>query len=261
MEQIIIGALIILAGAAYAIYMWRKTGKRAMEMRYMRTAEIKDICELVDDLMATDPSYRHYVELKGNVQPKEPLTAPYSGRSVAYYEAACSSVCQEERVIRDSKGNTQRRMVKTEQVISNEKSATPFCLRDSSCDIAVTVDAGSFGNDMDLQSSCDRFESSNSAWSRSNSFRFSPMGGRTQFLGYRLTESSLALNQQVYVLGELYKMGEEYFIGRSTKQNKPSKLSYKSEEQILRETKNQRTMAVVIGIIALAVGLFVIFSR
>lgn len=258
--QIIIGIGLIIAGMAYGIYMFKKNGNKSVEMQYMQTTSIADAADIVDAMTDADPNYHHYVEIKGTLQSEDSVVAPFIEKAVAYYENKCYAVNEEKRTMCDSNGNTTTRMVKVENEITSEKSSVPMYITDNSSDIKVYIDIESFGSDKDLQSGCDRFEPKNSTWLQYNINRYSWGNyGGAQLLGYRLKESVLYNNQPVYVLGELYKHGDRMCIGKSVVAKKPSMFSYKSEDQLVSDTKREKVMSLVFGGGAAAVGLVMVF--
>lgn len=260
METVIIAIVLIAGGIAYAAYMFNKSGKAVLEIQYMQTTPIVDAMELIDSMTESDPNYHHYVELKGVLQSEEPVEAPFTERRVAYYKNRCYSVNEETRTERDSNGNTRTRVVKTENEISNENSSTPVFLTDSSCDTRVYIDLPSFGSDADYQSGCDRFEPENSVWLQRNYSRYQWSHSGARFLGYRLKEEVLNANQPVYVLGEMYRNGDRLYIGKSVVAKKPSKFSYKSEDQLVNDTKNKKIMSLVLGGGAVLIGIILLIT-
>lgn len=211
-------------------------------------------------MTVADPNYRYYVELKGTIQSEERVIAPFTEREVAYYRNRCYSVNEETETVRDANGNTRTRVAKAEHEIANEKSQVAVFLKDQSCDTPVYIDIESFGGDVDLQTGCDRFEPQNSIWMQShmNMFhRWAPFGG-SRFLGYRLKEEVLYNNQPIYALGELYRNGDRVYIGKSVISKKPSKLSYKSEDQLISDTKKAKMLSMVIGGGAAVIGLVLV---
>lgn len=258
---LVIGIVLIVAGASLGIFFFIRHGKRATEMRYMQTSTIQEASEIIDDMAGVDLSYRHYVELKGVVQSEQPVTAPFSERPVAYYQNRLSSVRQESHVVTDDKGNRRTVTNKVESLLSNESSPTEVYITDLSGPTKVFLDLNSFGNDLQLFPACDRFEPENSPWMHSyqmrvNNFIFPRAGAH--FLGYRLQEEILACNQPLYVLGEMYKLGDRYYIGRSVRDKKPSLVSYKSEDEIISNTNRNRIFSAVIGALAILAGAAVI---
>lgn len=260
--NILIGILLIAGGAAYAFYMMKKHGGAAVEMQYMRTSTIADAQELIKDMTDSDPDYHHYVELKGMLNCEEEIVAPFTERPAAYYESKSYLVSEETKMDRDANGNMRSRIVKTESQISNEKSSAAVYVKDQSCDTPVYIDVESFGGDVDLQKGCDRFERKDSDWMRRNQSYYSRWNRscNAQVIGYHLKENLLNINQPIYVLGEMYLNGGKYYIGKSVVGKKASKLSYKSEDQLVNDTKNQKLMSAAIGGAAVLVGIFMIIS-
>lgn len=263
MGQILLGIIIIAAGVGYAVYIYRKSKRDALEMQYVETSPVAEAIELYESMEAAAPNYRHYVELKGVLHSEEPVTAPFTERSVAYYRSRCYSVHEETRTERDSNGNTHTKAVKKEEMISDEKSPVRCYLKDSSSDTAVYIDLESFGGDLELQSGCDRLESGDSSWMQRNGRYFDrrcQSRSGVRFLGYHLKEDILNLNQPVYVLGELYRNGGNFYVGRSVTDKNASKFSYKSEEELVEDTRKKSMLALVIGAAAVVIGIFMFVS-
>lgn len=260
--NILIGILLIAGGIVYAFYMFRKYAAAAMEMQYMQTSPIADAEELIQEMSVSDPNYHHYVELKGTLYCEDKLIAPFTERPAAYYVSKSYIVSEETRTVRDSKGNMRSKLEKSETLISDEKSSAAVYLKDQSCDTPVYIDMESFGSDMDLQKGCDRFEHKDSEWLRRNQSYYSRWDRQTsaQLLGYHLKEELLNVEQPLYILGEMYLNGGKFYIGKSVIAKKPSKLSYKSEEQLVSDTKNKKLYSAIIGGAAALLGIIVIFS-
>lgn len=253
---LIIGIVLIIGGAILGTIFFRRHGKRSTEMRYMQTSTIKEACEVIDSMADVDLTYRHYVELKGVIQSVQPVTAPFSERPVAYYQNRLSSVRQDSHVITDDKGNRRTVTNRVESPLSNESSPTEVFITDLSGPSQVFLDLKSFGNDLQLLPACDRFEPENSPWLHSFQARSNWMFPRpgSHFLGYRLQEDIFAVNQPLYVLGEMYKMGDRYYLGRAVREKKPSLVSYKTEDEIISNTKRYRILSAVIGGLAILAG-------
>lgn len=257
--EVLIGLLLIIGGIGFAVIQYRKTAAQMLETQYMQTSSIKDTLELVDTMGATDPFYRHYVELKGNLVCDNPLTSPFANRPAAYYSNRCSSVSEHNDVYQDSDGNRRSRVSKQENEISHEHQSAEAYLRDGSCDIPVYVNFESFGSDVDLVECCDRFEPANSSWSNQYGSRYSGrmnVGGR--FLGYRLMEKIFPASTPVYVLGEVLRMGDRYVVEKAQIAKKPSKLSYKSEAQLVQDHKNNQKNSLIVGGVMVIIGIVMI---
>lgn len=260
--NVLFGIIIIAAGIIYAIYKTRKMDGLNLEIQSISTSKIADAKEIVDDLSVTDANYRHYVELKGNIFTKEKVEAPFIEREVAYYEDMTYAVSEEVETYRDKDGNKHTRTHKREEQLSHETSPVPVYLRDDSCEEGISIDISSFSDCLELQSGCDRMEHENSDWMRRHS-RYHSTWGRgsgSRFLGYRLKERILLPNQPVYLLGELYKLGTDYYIGRSCIGNKPSKMTYKSEDELVASNKRAKMTSWGIAAVSVLVGIFMIYS-
>lgn len=257
--KIMLGLLLIAGGVLFAVFQYRKKGARMQETQYMQTSSIKDALEIVNDMSTTDPSYRHYVELKGTLVCDAPLTTPFANRSAAYYTNRCMSVSEQTNVYQDEDGSRRTRVSKSENEISNEQQYAESYLKDGSCATPVYINFESFGKDIDLMECCDRFEPAGSPWANRFGSRYSHtsfVGSR--FLGYRLIEKMFPVNSSVYVLGELLQLGDGYVIEKAQLNNKPSLLSYKSEEQIVQDNKNSQRSSIIIGGVMVLLGIAMI---
>lgn len=245
---VLIGLLLIAGGVAFAIIQYRNTAAQLLETQYMQTSSIQDAMATLDAMSTTDPFYRHYVELKGNLVCEEPLISPFANRQAAYYSNRCASVSEHTDVYQDDDGNRRTRVSKQETELSSEKQGTEAYLKDGSCDVRVYVNFESFGKDVDLVECCDRFEPADSSWSNRFGGRYSTrmsVGGR--FLGYHLKEKIFPANTPVYVLGEMLRMGDRCVVEKAQIAKKPSKLSYKSEEQLVQDHKTSQNTSLIIG--------------
>lgn len=130
------------------------------DVRMTQTSRIVDAIQILDDLGAANPGYRHYCELVGQSQPTGGVTAPYSQRQVAYYDLRCYRI--EVRGGRD-----------VETLVAHERSIDPFYFRDAGSDDKVYVDLDSFGTNCILVNATNRIEGPNSDFSK----RFSSVIG------------------------------------------------------------------------------------
>ncbi|MGL4606798.1 MAG: GIDE domain-containing protein [Eubacteriaceae bacterium] len=253
-----IGAIIILGGIGFAIYLYQKSVKAVAEINYQQTTCIKDVMDIIGDLGSLDENYRHYSEVKGNLKSLTgDVVGPFSERKVAYYKNTAYSVNEETRTVRDDDGNTRTVTNKVENTISSETSPVEIYISDDSSDEKVFLDLESFRGDVDLMPGCNRFEPKNSQWVQQR-FNFNFSGGSgSRFLGYRFFEEILPEDQPMYILGEIHKRGDRLYVGRSIAAKKPSMVTYKSESELVADTKQQKLFAVLIGVGSLVVGAFV----
>ena len=123
------------------------------DVKMTQTSRIVDAIQILDDLGATSPNYRHYCELVGQSQATGGVTAPYSQRQVAYYDLRCYRI--------EVRGGQD-----VETLVAHEHSIDPFYFRDASSDDKVYVDLDSFGNHVILVNSTNRIEGPNSDFSK-----------------------------------------------------------------------------------------------
>lgn len=119
------------------------------DIKMTQTTSTVDAVNILDDLGAASPGYRHYCELIGSAQTSGGVTAPYSKREVAYYDLRCYRI--ESREGRD-----------VETLIAHEKSIDPFYFTDNSGEQRIYVDLDSFANHVILINSTNRVEGANS---------------------------------------------------------------------------------------------------
>lgn len=259
---ILLGLVIIVAGIAYAIYTTKAMDKLNLEVQSIQTSKIADTKEIIDSLSLTDSNYRHYVELKGDIFTKKEVTAPFTEKKVAYYENATYSVTEITEEYKDSNGNRRTRIRKREEKLANEHSVETVYLRDDSFADGIVLDIESFGSKAEFQDGCDRMERENSDWMRRHNHFMNTWGRGTgygaRFLGYRLVEKVLLQNQPMYVLGEMYKQGNQYFVGCSRLAKNASKLTYKSEDEVIASNHSSKKMSWVIAAVAVVAGIVVI---
>lgn len=252
--MIVFGAVLIGIGALLVFVVREKLGRKAVDVQYMRTSTIPDVKGMFSDMAASGlgGNLKQYVELQGAADAKEPQRTPYSDRGVAYYEAELFQVYEAEETYTDSEGKQQRRTVRREEAVSNEKSTEPLLIKDAT-GAALPIDLQAGGMELDLMEGYDRFESYENMGSFGFFHAFSPrhLGNRT--LGYRMRESIIPLGQPLYVLGEAYLRGSDICIGKPSDPKKAFIVSTKSEAQIVSSAKAGSTWALAGGIV-LAVG-------
>jgi hypothetical protein len=172
---------------------------------------------------------------------------------VAYYTAELVQVYEEQENYTDAQGQQQRRTVRKEQSVTNEKSAEPLLLKDAGTGGTVLIDLQDGGLQMDLINGCDRFEpvENMNTYGFYNAYTPRPLGNRT--LGYRMKEKIIPLGQPLYVLGEAQMRSGSIIISRPSDSKKSFIVSTKSESQIAGEAKRGSVFALAGGIV-LALG-------
>ena len=241
--NIFFAILFIIAGLALIFYVRTKAQDTAREMKFMQTKSISDLKDMFDqmDSNGLGNEYREYVELKGNIVSDNLVETPFSNRSVAYCEATVSQVIEEKKEYTDSNGNRETRIDKREEEISTEKSSQEISIKDGSSDDSV-----------------DRFEPKSNVnnYRFFNSISINRYGAET--IGFKMVEKTISANQNLYVLGEAFKVGNTIHIGKPRDSKKPFVVTTKSEEDFINKSNQNARIALIAGVITIAVGVYLL---
>lgn len=257
-------ALFLIAGGLGAIfYMRPRTKNSVTEIKYMQTktiAELKDMFKQMD-LNGLGNDYREFVELKGTVVSDKLVETPFSNRNVVYCESEVIQVTEVKERYRDNNGNYQTRIVKHENTISNEKSSQDILLIDKSSNEPVVLEINGTGCELDIPKTFDRFDQRENLgnYKYFNSFSFGNLGSDT--LGFRMKEETIEPNQNLYVIGEAFRVGDKIHIGKPQDNKKPFIVTTKSEEDLINKSNQKALMFLIGGIIAIIAGIIFMINR
>lgn len=254
----IIVPLLLIGGGLFAIfYIKPKTQNSITEIKYMQT---KTISELNDMFKQMDENglgneYREFVELKGTIVSDNLVTTPFSNRKVAYYNSKVAQVTEIKEQYRNSNGNIQTRTTKHENTISNEKSSQEIFMKDNSSEEPVILELNGTGCKLDIPKTFDRFENKNNLgnYGYFKSFSWNTFGAET--IGFKMTEETIDANQNLYVIGEAFRVGDTLHIGKPQDSKKPFIITTKSEEDLVNSSKQKAMFTLIGGIIAIVVGI------
>ncbi len=260
--EIIIPLLLVGGGCVAIFYIRPKTLNNVTEIKYMQT---KTISELDDMFRQMDSNglgndYREYVELKGVVKSDNLVDTPFSNRKVVYCDSTLSQVTEFREQYRDGNGHMQTRVTKHENTISNEKSSQEIYLNDNSCQETVALEINGTGCKLDIPKTFDRFEPKGNLgnYKYFNSFSWNRYGAET--LGFKMTEKTINENQNLYVIGEAFRVGNQIHIGKPQDNKKPFIITTKSEEDLVNKSTQNAKIALVGGIIAIVIGIVMLLS-
>ncbi len=257
--NIVIGLVIIAIGLVAIFYLRPKMKSNSMEMKYMQTKKISELQDMFNQMDASGMGndYREYVELKGNVVTQADTETPFSNKKVAYCESQLSQVAEEQEQYKDANGNYRTRTNKVENTISNEKSSQEISMNDGTGEVVLEVNAT--GCNLDIPTTFDRFEPKNnlSGYRYFNNFSWNRYGAET--LGFRMIEKTINLNQNLYVIGEAFRVGNTIHIGKPMDAKKPFIVTTKSEEDMVNTSDKNANFALIGGIVAIIAGIFVMF--
>lgn len=260
--EYLISIVFILGGLVSIFYLRPRIKSKLLEIQYIKTTSIKGLLDNFKSMidMGLGDSYREYVELKGKIANKG-IETPFSNRMVGYVESAVYSVSEKTEVYYDKDNNRKTRIEKVENLISRDKSSQDIEFYDNSSDEKITLEINAVGCELDINKTFDRFEpkSNLSRYSYFNSMSFSNTD--SNHLGYRMEELVIDENQNLYVIGEAYAVGDRIHIGKSLEKDKPFIVSTKSEEDLVNTNKNKEKIALFGGIIAIVIGVVILVSK
>lgn len=255
--EILIPLLLVVGGLVAIFYIRPKIQNNVTEIKFMQTKTIEELNEMFRqmDSNGLGNEYREFVELKGNIVSDNLIETPFSNRKVAYCESNLKQVTEVREQYRDSNGNLRTRVRKLENTISNEKSSQEISIIDSSTSESVVLEINGAGCDLDIPKTFDRFEPKGNLgnYGYFNSFSWSRFGAET--LGFRMTEETIEANQNLYVIGEAFRVGDKLHIGKPQDSKKPFIITTKSEEDLVNSSKQNAMIALICGIIAIVIGI------
>lgn len=260
--NIIIALLLIAGGFGAIFYLRPKTQNSVTEIKYMQTktiSELKDMFKQMDE-NGLGNDYREFVELKGTVVSDNLVKTPFSDREVVYCESKLAQVTETKEQYRDSDGNLRTRVSKNENTISNEKTSQEIEMLDNSINESVILEINGVGCKLDIPKTFDRFEpkSNLGSYRYFNSFSWNRFGGET--LGFKMTEKTINANQNLYVIGEAFRVGDKIHIGKPQDNKKPFIVTTKSEEDLINKSNQNALFLLVGGIISIVVGFWFMIS-
>ena len=189
------------------------------------------------------------------------ISTPFSNRKVAYCQSKLSQVTETTEQYRDSNGNYRTRVSKHETEISGEKTSQEILLKDSSTNEPVSVEINATGCKLEIPKTFDRFEPKNNlnSYRYFNNFSWNRFGAET--LGFKMTEETIEPNQNIYVIGEAFKVGDTIHIGKPMDNKKPFIVTTKSEEDLINSSNQKALTMLVGGIIAIIIGIIFLIKQ
>lgn len=261
--QVII-SIILIAGGLWAIFYLRpKTKNHVLEIKSMQTKKISqllDIFKQMDENNLGD-NYREFVEIKGKVKSDKLFEAPFSNTQVAYCESTLSQVTESKEQYRDNNGNMRTKTTKHENIISNEKTSQEILLYDETSQQSVILEINATGCKLDIPKTFDRFELKNNLSNYKYFDSFSMNRYNTDTLGFKMTEKTIQKDQNLYVIGEAFRVGNDIHIGKPSDNKKPFIVTTKSEEDLVNNSNQTAMSALIGGIIAIIVGIGMFFIK
>lgn len=261
--NIIIPIVLIVGGLVAIFYIRPKTQNHVTEIKYLQTKKISELKDMFSqmDSNGLGNDYREFVELKGKIVSNNLIETPFSNRKVAYCKSRLAQVTETKEQYRDSNGSMRTRVNKHENTISEENSSQEIELIDDNNDDSVVLEINGVGCNFDIPKTFDRFEPKANLgnYRYFNSFSFNRFGAET--LGFKMTEETIDANQQLYVIGEAFKVGEKIHIGKPQDSKKPFIVTTKSEEDLINKSNQTAMFSLIGGLVAIVIGIVMMFVK
>jgi hypothetical protein len=242
-------AVIFLVAGGALLYFRGKTKQKAALMGQTETSNAADVSGLAPGTL---------VEVKGTLRCEEPLVSEMANERCAYYSSkVIREYLERDYDDDDHDAGSDRR---SEVVAQNEQFA-PFTVEDPTGGVPVNAE----GAEVDAKQVVNRFERNTGSEGPSISLGGATinLGGGERTIGYRYTESILAVDAPVYVLGTVQEDGG--IGGPSGDEGQRFLISHRSEEALGQSLGKTvlwlgvgGTAALVVGVVLLAVGIFVL---
>ena len=259
----IIPLILVGLGLFLIFYLRPKTQNNVTEIKYMQTKTISELNDMFKqmDSNSLGNDYREYVELKGTIVSKDVVNTPFSNKNVAYCESSLYQVTEVTEQYKDNNGNYRTRTNKRETEISSEKSSQEILLTDGSTNEPISIEVNASGCKFDIPKTFDRFEPKNNLnnYRFFNTFSWNRFGAET--LGFKMVEKTIELNQNLYVIGEAFRVGNTLHIGKPMDNKKPFIVTTKSENDLINNANSTSKFYLIGGIIAIAIGVILLIKN
>ena len=258
----IISLALIIIGFLLIFYFRNKNKNDVLEIKYMKTKSIKELKDIFNQMEENGlgNDYKEYVELKGKIISDKLFITPFSNREVAYCQSEITQVTQTTEQYKDSNGCYRTRTNKIDIPISSEKTSQEIEISDISTDFPIVVELNSTGCKLELPKTFDRFENRNNLnnYPYFRSFSLSRFGAET--IGFKMIEKTIEKNQNIYVIGEAFKVGDTIHIGKPMDNKKPFIVTTKSEEEIINSSNRESMFYLIFGIVIIIIGIVMLFK-
>ena len=237
MGFIIGGVVLVIIGGV----LWFLMGKKAGKLDLLEDTETSSVKEIIENFTSMTDSFGSgnfslFTQLKGTAVANSPLESELSKKDCVYYKATVTREYEELKKSKDSEGNITKKWVrKSEEVSTNENTATGFALKDASGEILIDMN----GSEMHTIKSFSNFEKvndDNSSGTKISIGGFSMSTGgpnsTIRTLGYKSEEVSIPLNYQLYVLGDANDRSGKLMVSKSKDKKVPFIVSTKSEDEL-----------------------------
>jgi E3 Ubiquitin ligase len=247
--MILIAAGLIVVGVILFI-MRKKYLDTVMEIKYTQTSKIKDIIDNHKSISADlgKGNYSETVEVKGVSKCAKPLSSEHKKAECVWYKSEIIREYEEDVETTDSNGNRTRETRRGSETVSTIENSTPFEVEDDTGSIKIAIS----GAEIVAQQIYNDFQPGE--YSGRINISFGRSSGR-RTIGYRYTEQVIAVDQNLYILGEASDKDGQLVIKKPSDKKKKFIVSVKSEEELIKQYMTTATIMLVGSIILPLAGI------
>lgn len=239
---------LILAVTTYLIYKWMQIGKKLRAIIDTPTSQCSSLIN----------SHSHdgkQVEVKGMAVPANAVTqARFSNCPCVYFHSLEQEHIREvSRSYSSSRGRGGTRVRRYYRTVGEFKSNTLFFLEDGSG--AVQIDP------VNAEVECEQVFNTYVPTGAGGGFfgnMFAPYG--PTIIGVVRKEWAIKPNQNIYVIGTLFKRGDSAMIGSDPGNDNTFLISTKSEEEIIASGRRWQLLYLIGWVLLSPVGLYLLFA-
>lgn len=241
--------LLLLAVAGVLVFLFLNEKKKLGLMQELETSAVGDLYQKKNEL----------VELKGTLECNETLTSELAQKPCAYYKSKVVRESEETYYEKDSEGKSVKKTRKIRETVSENERKVPIWLKDSTGKVALSYENAELVTEKVLSKFDRDFGNEDQAKIKLGKleikFSTNDNSDRRRLLGYQLEEEILAINQPLYVLGEVKTDEGNLIITKPTENKGKLIISSKSEEELMREGQKNVKIYLISSIALAALGI------
>jgi len=257
-------ACIVLALILVIIRVFQ--AKQLFQYQATETSTVESLNQVAQDMQNDigKGSFIQKAEVKGICTSDTPLTADFSGTSCVYYACRVIREYEERKTVTDSEGHHHEETVRGSETVQSTERSVRFTIKDTTGVVHVVPDGAKFITERSFS----RYEHSEPQGGRLNLGGmtinlgvFSPLAHGRRTIGYRYEEESIPVGRSLYILGEANDKEGFINITKPTSNKDAFVISVKSEEELIRNSKNAvLALAVAAGVSSLLGIALIIYS-
>jgi len=234
---LIFGAIVAIVG----LFLWmaksKKEGKSAV-LSVTETSKVSEVLENFESMRSSmgNGNFTHFCEVKGVAHSDSPITSELAKKQVVYYSSKVVHEYERLEEKKDANGRMQKNWEKHSDVVSdNTNWANGFGVKDDTGFILIDP-ANSELHAVQIHSNFERGEPNADALVKFKiggvSFGLGDSTPGRKTIGYRYTETAIALGQDLYVIGDANDREGRLQIAKPSDKAQPFIVSTKSETEL-----------------------------